>query len=84
METKGTHDVQLPPTVDHQTPQCTSLAFKTSVDKFQPSPLNSKQTKKETCQYHDNYHWRLSRTIPETYLPNGFLQETLANTEANW
>ena len=64
-ETKGTHDVQLPPTVGHQTPHCTSLAFKTSLVRFQPSPINSKQMNNEICQYHDNHHWRLSRTIPE-------------------
>jgi len=46
METKETHEIQLPPTVGHQTSQCTSLAFETSVVKFQPSPLNSKQMKK--------------------------------------
>jgi len=39
---------------------------------------------KELCQYHDNHNWRLSRTIPETYLPNGSLQETLTNTGANF
>jgi len=56
METKGTHDVQLPPTVGHQTPQCTSLAFKTSVGKFQPPPLNSKETKK----VNQSVSWQLS------------------------